>query len=195
MKPFSQACENNKQPILDVLSRVFTDRSHVLEIGSGTGQHAVFFAANLPHVVWQTSDRHENLAGIIEWCEDCSSKNLQLPIELDVTQSQWPKDFDAVFSANTAHIMSWELTQLMIEKVGRMLPQFGKFALYGPFNYRGKYTSDSNQRFDAFLQASNPHQGIRDFEKVDEIATKCDLKLLEDNPLPANNRLILWQKA
>lgn len=195
MKPFSQACENNKNPILDVLLKVFHDRAHVLEIGSGTGQHAVYFAAKLPHLIWQPSDRRENIDGIVQWYEEFSSPNIQPPLELDVTQDQWPTGFDAVFSANTAHIMPWKLTQLMIKKVGESLPTGGKFVLYGPFNYEGTYTSDSNHNFDTFLKTSNPQQGIRDFELVNEIAIGSGLILLEDTALPANNRLVLWQKS
>jgi|SRR5690554_806638 len=193
-KPFSQACENNKEPILTILKRAFASSTVVLEIGSGTGQHAVHFAHALPHLIWQPSDRPENLPGIALWREDAPSENLRAAIELDIDNpQQWPK-FDAAFSANTAHIMSWQTAQKMINEVGKRLPKNGLFALYGPFNYQGKYTSDSNRHFDEWLKARDPEQGIRDFEAVVDVALNAGLKLIEDNPMPANNRLLLWQK-
>ena len=193
-KPFSQACENNKEPILAILTRAFTSSTAVLEIGSGTGQHAVHFAHALPHLIWQPSDRPENLPGIALWLEDAPSENLRAAIELDIDNPhQWPQ-FDAAFSANTAHIMSWQTAQKMINEVGSRLPKNGLFALYGPFNYQGSYTSDSNRQFDGWLKARDPDQGIRDFETVVDVAANAGMKLLEDNPMPANNRLLLWQK-
>lgn len=192
--PFSQACENNKNPILDILKEIFADKTRVLEIGSGTGQHAVYFAEHLKHLHWQPSDRIENLEGINLWLDTYPQDNLSLPIELDVSQNNWPQDFDAVFSANTAHIMPWKLTQLMLEKVATLLPEKGVFALYGPFNYGGEFTSDSNANFDRWLKSIAPHQGIRDFEKVNEIVCSAGMHLLNDYAMPANNRLLAWRK-
>lgn len=193
-KPFSQACENNKEPILAILKRAFQSSTAVLEIGSGTGQHAVHFAHELSHLIWQPSDRPENLPGIALWRDDYAIENLRAAIELDIDNPQhWPQ-FDAVFSANTAHIMSWQTAQKMIHEVGTRLPANGIFALYGPFNYQGSYTSDSNRQFDEWLKSRDAKQGIRDFEAVVEVAAKVGLKLVEDNPMPANNRLLLWQK-
>jgi len=194
MKPFSQASENNKSHILDKLMHCFADRCHVLEIGSGTGQHAVYFSANLPHLIWQTSDRVENHEGIHLWCNESDGDNLRLPIALDVSQPEWPSDFDGVYSSNTAHIMPWELTKRMLTEVATGLPSGGIFALYGPFKYNGEFTSESNASFDAFLKASNPSQGIRDFEKVNDVAKLAGLTLLNDYDLPANNRLLVWRK-
>lgn len=194
-KPFSQACENNKDPILSVLQRHFLHVQNVLEIGSGTGQHAVHFSAAMPHLVWQTSDRASNLPGIRLWLAECTHHNIRQPLIFDVTQSQWPTGFDAVFSANTAHIMSWPVARHMIQQVGEHLPSNGLFALYGPFNYQGDYTSESNHQFDLYLKQVNPEQGIRDFEAVNETAESASLQLLEDNAMPANNRLIIWRKV
>lgn len=194
-KPFSQACENNKYPILEVLQCVFSNRKKVLEIGSGTGQHAVFFAPHLPHLQWQPTDVESNLAGIKLWLEECPASNLLPPRCLDMGNDNWPaEDFDAVFSANTAHIMPWELTAKMIDEVGRRLPALGVFALYGPFNYNGAYTSDSNARFDTWLKSMNSRQGIRHFEDVNEVANAAGLALFDDNAMPANNRLLVWRK-
>ncbi len=194
VKPFSQACENNKQPILDILQRVL-DKHRVLEVGSGTGQHAVFFAANLPRSQWHTSDLSVNHEGINRWLAGYNGTNLHPPFELDVTTSKWPIAVDAVFSANTAHIMSWPIAQKMIEGVGRLLPLGGLFILYGPFNYSGKFTSASNAHFDAWLKQQNPLQGIRDFEAVVERAASVGLILIEDNPMPANNRLLIFSST
>ncbi len=194
-KPFSQACENNKRPILRVLQRVFQSSTRVLEIGAGTGQHAVFFARALRHLLWQPSDQAVYLPGIHLWRNEYRGDNLASPIELDVRQQPWPAPFDAVFSANTAHIMAWELVLEMLENVGKLLPSDGAFALYGPFNYGGAFTSDSNAQFDQWLKQNDPAQGIRDFEKVSEFANDVGLNLLEDNPMPANNRLLVWRKS
>ena len=189
MKQFSEASERNRAPILAVLKRVLADRRHVLEIGSGTGQHAAYFAPELPHLVWQASDVAENLPGICEWVSD------PVPIELNVDQ-EWPKvDADAVFSANTCHILSWPQVERLFGGVGGLLPPGGVFALYGPFNYGGKHTSESNARFDAMLRRNDSASGLRDFEAIVALATKNALVLREDNAMPANNRLLVFQKT
>lgn len=193
-KPFSQASDNNKDPILDELKRVFADVRQVLEIGSGTGQHAVYFSRHLPHLRWQPSDQAHYLEGIGQWIQDEGGENLSPPLLLDVCQADWPTGFDAAYSANTAHIMPWPVAQEMLRRVALALPLAGVFALYGPFNYNGAYTSESNQRFDDWLKDNEPHQGIRDFEKVNEVACENGLILLEDIAMPANNRLLVWQK-
>lgn len=192
--PFSQACENNKEPILAVLREVFKHANHVLEIGAGTGQHSVHFAPNLPHLQWQCADLAANLGVIRQWHAAYPSANLMEPWELDMHQPVWPAGFNAVFSANTAHIMPWHLTQKMLMEVAEHLPQGGIFALYGPFNYAGKFTSESNEHFDAHLKKQAEHMGIRDFEALNELAIKCGLNLLKDQAMPANNRCLVWQK-
>ena len=187
MRPFSEASERNRVPILEVLRRVFAKSHRVLEIGSGTGQHAAYFSAELPHLVWQASDVAENLPGIREWVSDPP------PIELDV-ERQWPAlELDAVFSANTCHIMSWRQVQRFFAGVGSLLPPGGVFALYGPFNYGGKPTSESNARFDAMLRARDPASGLRNFEDIAAVAGQAGLELQEDNPMPANNRLLVFK--
>jgi len=194
MRPFSQASENNKRPILNVLKSAFAPSKRVLEIGSGTGQHAVYFAEYLKHLSWLPSDRIENHTGIQLWLDDYQGENLQALRALDVCQEQWPEGFDAVFSANTAHIMAWEATELMLRRVAKALPENGVFALYGPFKYKGQFTSESNAQFDMFLKGNAPHQGIRDFEKVNQIAIDGGLSLIRDHVLPANNQLLVWKK-
>ena len=185
MKPFSEASERNRAPILAVLKSVFNDRKRVLEIGSGTGQHAAYFAAALPHLVWQASDVAENLPGIRQWICDPP------PLELDV-DGPWPAvDADAVYSANTCHILSWPQVERMFAGVGRIAPAV--FALYGPFNYHGRHTSESNARFDAMLRARDASSGIRDVEALSELAASIGYSLDEDHAMPANNRLLVWR--
>ena len=158
----------------------------MLEIGSGTGQHAAYFSRELPHLTWQASDVAQNLPGIRMWGAE--------PIELDVDK-EWPRpNVDAVFSANTAHIMSWPQVERMFAGVACLLPAAGLFALYGPFNYRGRPTSESNARFDAMLRASDPASGLRNCEAILELAQREGLALAEDNAMPANNRLLVFRK-
>jgi uncharacterized protein DUF938 len=194
-KPFSQACENNKRAILAVLQEAFANVDRVLEIGSGTGQHAVFFAESMPWLRWQPSDRAENLPGIRAWCKAAGLRNLADPLELDVTAVQWAiASTSAVFSANTAHIMSWSSVELFIAGVGARLDSGGVFCLYGPFNYDGRYTSASNAQFDAWLHSRDPFSAIRDFEAIERLAQAAGLALDADHAMPANNRTLVWRK-
>ena len=193
--PFSQACENNKRPILAVLERYLRDSATVLEIGSGTGQHASFFAAQMPQLTWQTSDLPANHPGIRGRIEAACLTNAAMPLDLDVRRSDWGlSEVDAVFSANTAHIMGWPAVRAMIAGVGRLLTPGGCFLLYGPFNYGGRHTSESNARFDLSLRMSDPAMGIRDFEQIAAEAETAGLALEEDCGMPANNRLLVWRK-
>jgi cyclopropane fatty-acyl-phospholipid synthase-like methyltransferase len=193
MKPFSEACERNREPILTILKRVFVDRERVLEIGSGTGQHAAYFAPELPHLVWQASDAAENLPGIRQWVEEAGAPNLRAPMVLDLDREFPSIQVDAVFSANTCHIMSWAQVERMFAGVGRLLPPGGVFALYGPFSYHGTHTSESNARFDAMLRRNDPASGLRDFDDISALAKRAGLTLAEDNAMPANNRLLVWR--
>lgn len=195
MKPFSEACAENQQPILAELRRLFADVNEVLEVGSGTGQHAVYFAAALPHLYWQTSDRAENHPGIRAWLEEYSLPNLGQPIELDVT-GVWPSQtFDGIFSANTTHIMSWPEVQQFFRGLGGVLRRGGWFVLYGPFNFGGAHTSESNRRFDLWLKQRDPHSGIRNFEDLNGLAMEQGLQFQEDIEMPVNNRILVWRKA
>ena len=195
MKPFSEACEQNKHPILAVLQQYFTDVSNVLEIGSGTGQHAVFFAAELPHLNWLASEVAEHHPGVNAWLEEAGLANLTGPVELDVNQPDWPVNkIEAVFSANTVHIMDWSSVENMFAGIGKILQTEGVFCLYGPFNYEGNYTSDSNARFDQWLKQRDPASGIRDFEALNILAQQHGMALLADHVMPVNNRVLVWQK-
>lgn len=194
-RPFAPACERNKEPILAVLREHFADRRHVLEVGSGTGQHAVHFAARLPHLVWQSSDRAENLPGVRAWLEYAKLPNTPAPRELDVT-GEWPAQrFDAVFSANTLHIMSWPEVETFFARLADVLVPDAVLVIYGPFRYEGEHTSESNAAFEASLQAAVPHRAIRDFEAVDALARVIGLTLTEDHAMPANNRCLVWKTA
>jgi cyclopropane fatty-acyl-phospholipid synthase-like methyltransferase len=194
-KPFAESCEQNRAPILAVLREIFADRSRVLEIGSGTGQHAVYFAPELPHLVWQTADVPAHHAGIRAWLEDAALANVLPPIALEVSETSWRSGrYDAVFSANTLHIMSWPEVERFFEGVGTVLEPGGVLAVYGPFNYSGAYTSESNARFDAWLKARDPASGVRDFEAVDALAHAQGLVLQHDIAMPANNRTLVWQR-
>jgi len=194
-KPFAPACERNRDPILSVLRAHFADRTHVLEIGSGTGQHAVYFAAALPHLVWQTSDVPENLPGIRQWLGEANLANTPAPIELDVGGTAWPSErYDALFSANTLHIMRWPEVEQLFAHIARIATPDAKLAIYGPFNVDGKFTSASNAAFDESLKARAPHMGIRDRAAVDALARKAGFELIDDAAMPANNRTLVWQR-
>jgi len=195
MKQFSDACERNREPILQVLRRAFADRTSVLEIGSGTGQHAAYFAPALPHLAWQPSDVAENLPSIRVWREEAQTPRLLEPIELDVDQPFPAVQADAVFSANTCHIMSWPQVERFVAGVGKLLPEGGVFALYGPFHYGGKPTSPSNAEFDAWLRGREPLSGVRNFEDIRDLAKRHGLALEEDNAMPANNRLLVFRRG
>lgn len=192
-KPFSQACENNKQPILSVLAPRFATLRHVLEIGTGTGQHAVYFAAAMPHLTWQTSDLPEHHEGIQAWLADYFGSNLKPPLALDAAQSPWPiEQTDAVFTSNTFHIMPWEAVLSLLDGCARILPPGGLLVVYGPFNEQGAFTSDSNAEFDQWLKTQAPHRGIRNRQTVAEEAGQRGLELTETLELPANNRCLVF---
>ena len=194
MLPHSEACERNKQPILRILAEVLRDASSVLEIGSGTGQHAVHFATHLPHLDWQPTDRREYLAGLTERVRLEGPCNLRAPVELDVRSNAWPSAaFDAVFTANTLHIMSWPEVKALLSGAAPGLAPGGRLLVYGPFRYAGRYTSQSNAVFDEQLRARDPASGIRDFEAVDELARSAGLAVEADHAMPANNRLVVWR--
>lgn len=194
-KPSAPSCERNRDPILEVLRGHFADRRQVLEIGSGTGQHAVYFAAAMPHLQWQCTDRAEYLPGICQWLDEAALPNTPAPVLWDVS-GPWPGgSHDAVFSANTLHIMSWAEVERLFLQLGRVTTEDAKLAIYGPFNYDGRYTSQSNAAFDDWLQARGEHMRIRDAEAVDALAEAAGFDLIDDVTMPANNRLRIWQRT
>lgn len=217
MKPHSEASERNKAPILEVLRPHLANASRVLEVGSGTGQHAVHFAAGLPHLVWQPTDQPQYLAGIDEWVKEAALPNLRRPLPLwaqtedfaaglastDLAAMQTLLDdgdaapgFDAVFTANTLHIMAWPEVEALFAGLPTLL-RAGSATLiaYGPFNDEGRYSSDSNRDFDAWLKARDPRSGIRDAEAVDGLARAIGFELIDDVAMPANNRTLVWRRV
>jgi hypothetical protein len=191
----SEACERNKHPILEILASAFAHSRTVLEIGSGTGQHAMYFAAHLPHLVWQPSDTGDYLTGLRERIAHEGTPNLRPAIELDVRTLRWPVEpVDALFTANTLHIMGWPAVKDLFRGVGAVTTAPAVLCIYGPFRYGGRYTSASNAEFDRYLRARDPESGIRDFEDVNTLSSEQGLHLLADHPMPANNQLIIWHK-
>lgn len=197
--PFSQACENNKQPILGVLQKELQDTTHVLEVGSGTGQHSVYFAPKLPQLEWQTSDVSANHYAINAWHKAYPVANLHPPLAFNLTVDSIPysedsSGYDAIFTANTLHIIAWSLVERLFELAGEALPLNGKLVIYGPFNENGHYTSASNQSFDLSLRQRDPKSGIRNKEEVAALAKQHDLSLISEYQMPANNQLLVFQK-
>ena len=194
MKPFAESCEINKHPILEVLKRVFADRGRVLEIASGTGQHAVHFGRNLPHLTWQTSELAKNHDGIKAWLEEAGLPNVLPPVALDADDERWPvSTYDAIFNANTVHIISWPQVESLFAHIARVIEPGGCVCFYGPYNYGGKFTSESNARFDEWLKSRDPKSGVRDFEAMNKLASTHGLHLIEDIEMPINNRTLVWR--
>ncbi len=194
MKPYSTSCEDNKEIILSVITPYLANKTTVLEIASGTGQHAIFFAQHLTHITWQTSDLLPQLKGIQLWLDEALLDNVLSPIELDVS-ARWPDaHYDAVFSANALHIMSYQQVEDCFIGLGNALQKNAVCLFYGPFNYNGLYTSDSNESFDVWLKNNNIQSGIKDFERICKLAKSQDLILAEDHEMPANNRLLVFIK-
>ena len=198
-KPFSQACENNKRPILNVLTKVFSKTNHVLEIGSGTGQHAVFFGQHLPQLTWQTSDLAINHSGINLWLDETALPNVQRPIEIDLHKAcpvpNNSQRIDGLYTANTLHIISWPLVVKFFEGIAQNLTAGASVCIYGPFNYQGKYTSESNANFDIWLKDRDINSGIRNIEEILLLANSAGLSLIDDHVMPANNRLLVFVKT
>jgi hypothetical protein len=193
-KPFAPSCERNRDVILERLRVHFAGHRQVLEIGSGTGQHAVHFAAALPHLQWQCSERAEALPGLRMWLDEAALPNTLPPLELDVC-GRWPvAHFDAVFTANTLHIMAWHEVEKMFAALPAVLAPSATLVIYGPFNYGGRFTSDSNAAFDRSLREGAPHRGIRDFETVEALARLAGLSLRADEEMPANNRCLVFAR-
>jgi cyclopropane fatty-acyl-phospholipid synthase-like methyltransferase len=191
----SEACERNKEPIRAILANAFAHSRKVLEIGSGTGQHAVHFAAHFPHLVWQPTDTGEYLTGLRERVAHERTENLLPPLELDVRDVPWKiEPVDALFTANTLHIMSWPSVRALFRGLGAVLTAPAVLCIYGPFRYDGRYTSPSNAEFDRFLEARDSASGIRNFEDVNTLAREQGFSLIADHAMPANNQLIIWHK-
>jgi cyclopropane fatty-acyl-phospholipid synthase-like methyltransferase len=195
-KPFSLACERNREPILQVLKEIISrDDRKLLEVGSGTGQHAVYFAPHFTHLIWVTSDVKKNHDGIKMWLAESGAPNIIGPGEYEVGKNEFPNgDFDIVFTANTFHIMPWNECEILMKDLGLNLKEESRVLIYGPFNYQGHFTSPSNAEFDQHLKSRNPAMGIRNFEDVVTAMSKKGFSFLNDYEMPANNRLISFKK-
>jgi SAM-dependent methyltransferase len=194
-KPYAESSAQNRAPIQAVLEEVFADRRRVLEIASGTGQHAVYFGAALPHLSWQTSELPHNHPGILARLYEARLANVLPPVALDVNDPVWPVgSFDAVFNANTVHIVSWLAVQRMFAGIGRVLELGGLLCLYGPFNYGGRFTAESNARFDVWLKNRDPASGVRDFEALNTLAEAQGLVLFKDFDMPSDNHTLVWRR-
>ncbi len=196
MKPYSESCERNQRPILKILQETLTNQQHVLEIASGTGQHAVYFGRALPHLSWQTSELTQNHDGILAWLNEIKLPNVLPPITINVNDAKWPVEIvDTVFNANTVHIISWPEVERLFAGIARVLNPSGILCLYGPFKYKGKFTSESNARFDVLLKSRNRNSGIRDFEAINRLAETHGLLLVKNVAMPNYNQTLVWQRA
>jgi hypothetical protein len=192
--PYSESCERNKAPILEVLQQLLPCSGKVLEIGSGTGQHIVYFAPHFPLLQWQPSDRDECLQGLTARVGQACSPNILPPIKLDVLE-HWPDEvFDAAYSANTAHIMGWDAVCATFTRLGIHLAPGSLYCLYGPFNQDGRYTADSNRKFDRHLRSQDPQMGLRDIEALELLADRSQMVLQQQFPMPANNQILVFRK-
>ena len=198
MKEYAPACERNSQVILDVLQRILAHSRTVLEIGSGTGQHAVFFASSLPHLQWQPTNK-ESLDSINAWRCEAQLENVLPAKSIDLlagtkNEDFLPRNVDAIVCINTVHIMAWQGTEKLFQLAASALPSGGVLYIYGPYRYCGKPLESSNENFDLWLKERDPLSGIRDFEAVNRLAKKTGFELQEDIEMPANNRSIWWSK-
>jgi cyclopropane fatty-acyl-phospholipid synthase-like methyltransferase len=195
-KPYSEACERNRQPILEVLQKVITTKDQrLLEVGTGTGQHAVYFAPRFPWMEWHPTDLTENIAGMSLWFSEAKIPSIQKPVRLDVSKDDFPKlKFDVVYTANTLHIMSWKSAKSFFKLLGNRLREGSRAIFYGPFKYNGEHTSESNAQFELSLKERDPESGIRNFEDVKRAMEKSGFYLVEDFAMPANNRTLVFQR-
>ncbi len=193
-KPYSESCDQNREPIQQVFEQFVDGRKTVLEIGSGTGQHAVYFSAQFADLLWQTSDLIENHPSIQAWIDDSGLNNVYSPIELD-SRGDWPdQQYDLLYSANTVHIMSSGAVEQLFKKITGCMHESSVFLLYGPFNYDGLYTSESNARFDLWLKQRDSSSSIKNFNWLKDIGHQSGIKCIHDFEMPANNRLLVWRK-
>ena len=191
-KPFAPACERNQEPIREVLAEILTQPSRVLELGSGTGQHAVYMARHMPHLEWQPTDVASNLPGIRLWREEAALPNLRAPLEVDATDEgvRLEETYDAVFTANTVHFVSWGIVRGLLAIGAAHLRQGGDLLIYGPFNEDGAYTSEGNAELDAWLQERDPSSGIKDRAVFNALAADYGFEAVERFRMPANNQLL-----
>lgn len=193
-KPFSPACERNRLPILEKLKDLLKEGDHIFEIGSGTGQHALYFSDALPQISWTASDHKSNHFGIGQWISESQYGNIYGPESYIATENEIPiKNENVAFTANSLHIMDEDEAVVLFHDLAKS-KTIELFLIYGPFKYEGKNTSESNENFDRFLRERDLDSGIRDFEWVQSILSSLDFKLLHDHVMPANNRLLVFKR-
>ena len=194
-KEYAPACDRNCRVILDVLREILARSETVLEVGSGTGQHAVYFADHLPHVRLTPSDRPGHLDSIRAWSGEAQLDNLRPPVELDLLDDVLDTGtFDAMLCINTIHIVAWEGTERLFRLAADRLSAGGILYVYGPYRYADRPLEPSNESFDEWLRARDPDSGVRDFDAVNQLAVQAGLELQGDIAMPANNRSIWWRK-
>jgi SAM-dependent methyltransferase len=195
LKQTAQSCERNRDPILAVLQEILPPSGLVLEIGSGTGQHAAYFAPHLPGLVWQPSDLAANHASIRAWAAEADAPNLRAPLTVDLLAERWPIEHaDAVVCINTVHIVAWPGVAKLFAGAGELLRPGGILYVYGAYRYATRPLEPSNEDFDRWLKARDPVSGVRDFESVDALAIEHGLALAGDRAMPGNNRSIWWRR-
>ena len=195
-KPYSPACERNSGPILEVMKQYITrNDQRLLEIGSGTGQHAVYLAPEFPFLEWHPTDVSANLNGMKLWFKEAGIKNIQMPVRVEIGKDDFPKlKFDIIFTANTFHIMHWKECKTLMKQMGHRLREGSRVMIYGPFKYGGEFTSPSNEEFDKSLKERDPLSGIRSFEDVNNSMAKNGFELLNDFDMPANNQMLVYSR-
>ncbi len=196
IKPVAPACERNQAVILEQLKQQLRAEDRlILEIGSGTGQHAVYFGEHLKHITWQTSDVQSNHPGIQMWLDEAELSNVLSPLGYEIGQTEWPNcQADVIFSANVLHIISMEMVKQFMRDLGENLRPGNRVMFYGPFKYRDEYTSESNADFDLWLKDKDPKRGIRDFEHIEQMMQQQGFTLVQDIAMPANNQLLIFEK-
>lgn len=185
---FSQPAENNKAPILAQLHEILPDACTVLEVGSGSGQHAIFFARSMPKITWMPTDQGDYFPGLGMNIDRYGPPNAARPLYIDLHAPHWPEHFDVLYSANVIHIMSEALLPQMFLSPAPLL------LFYGPFKYKDEFTSESNARFDLWLKERNPLSGVRDIEKLIELGGEQGYQLISDTPMPANNQFLQFRR-
>jgi len=196
LKQHAPSFEGNKDYILPMLREALPARGLVLEVGSGTGQHAAFFAAHFPQLVWQPTDLAANLPSIAAWRAEAALPNLRAPLELDLFHGRWPVSAaQAVVCINTVHIVAWKGVENLFAGAGRVLEPGGVMYVYGAYRYATRPLEPSNEKFDQWLKDRDPVSGVRDFEAVNALAERHGLVLHEDRAMHGNNRSIWWVKG
>ncbi len=197
MQGYSPAADNNKAAILSVLTNYFAEGDHVLEVGSGSGQHAIHMSAALPQIRWQPSDRAITLAALSANIREYGTPNVQQPIELDLAKlpPALPRGVQCIYAANVMHIVSEPLGATLIKLAAQSLLKDGYLVLYGPYRYGGKFTTESNKDFDGWLKDRDSSSGVRDFEWVEKLANESGLTLIKDHAMPANNQCLVYKKG